>query len=205
MGSIRDFDAVSCITFLMYHYGAMTSVVSVLFNPKNTIVFASNKLEIVDFLEAIQNYKCNVLSGLPKILHSIINHPARKKYDLSSIMMCGSGGQSITNELITLIKQELNAKVFYAAYGSTELNNGLINIINLATYDPNTYRNCVGKPSAYMECKVVDPDTGKIQPFDVEGELHARSYSITRGYWNDEEKTRQVFDANGWSVKLIFL
>jgi fatty-acyl-CoA synthase len=49
-----------------------------------------------------------------------------------------------------------------------------------------------------MECKIVDPDTGKIQPLGVEGELYARSYTITRGYWNDEEKTRQVFDENVW-------
>lgn len=49
----------------------------------------------------------------------------------------------------------------------------------------------------HVEAKVVDVD-GKIVPIGVPGELHVRGYCSTIGYWNDEEKTKEILDKNGW-------
>ena len=39
---------------------------------------------------------------------------------------------------------------------------------------------------------------GKTVPRDVPGELCTRGYSVMLGYWNDEARTRQAVDADGW-------
>jgi fatty-acyl-CoA synthase len=187
-----------CVTFLLYAYAAFTSTIAVLFHPNATIVFPSYKLNLVDILEAVQTYRCNVISALPKIFHNILTHSKRNDYDLSSLSMVQIGGQSITSELINLARQETNIKFAFVGYGSTETNSLISNIINLESFDPDKYQGCMGKPGAYVECKIVDPETGKIQPLGSEGELHFRSFSQSRGYWNDEAKTREVFDKNGW-------
>jgi fatty-acyl-CoA synthase len=181
------------------HSAALTSILSVLFNPTTTVVFGSYILNIVDLLDSIQTYKCNIISGLPKIINNILNHPKRKDYDLSSLFCIVSAGQNVTSELIELVRKELaNAKIMLVAYGSTETNNAFTNMINLDSFNPDSYQTCVGRPGAHVEAKIVNPETGKFQPFGEEGELYFRSYSQTRGYWNDEEKTNLAFDKDGW-------
>jgi fatty-acyl-CoA synthase len=182
----------------MYHIGAMSEVVRVLFSEDGyTVIFPSTKLEIVDILESIQAYKCNALSGLPKILTSFINHPARKSYDLSSLIVCGCAGQLVTADMVQRFKDELKIRAFFIAYGSTETNGGIISLILLRNFNPDTFQTRVGKPQAYYECKIVDSE-GHVVPINEEGELHMRGANITRGYWNDEEKTKEAFDVNGW-------
>ncbi len=49
-----------------------------------------------------------------------------------------------------------------------------------------------------MEIKVVDPDTGETVERGQPGEFCARGYIVMLGYWNDEEKTREAIDSEGW-------
>jgi fatty-acyl-CoA synthase len=46
--------------------------------------------------------------------------------------------------------------------------------------------------------KIVDPEGGKTVATGAPGELCTRGYSVMLGYWNDEAKTREAVDADGW-------
>jgi fatty-acyl-CoA synthase len=48
-----------------------------------------------------------------------------------------------------------------------------------------------------VEVKIVDAQ-GRIVPAGQSGELCTRGYSVMRGYWDDEERTRESIDAAGW-------
>ncbi len=176
----------------------MSNSLGALFNENTTLVFPSKKLDMIDILESIETYECNILSGLPKIINNFINHPKRKDYDLSSLIVVGCAGQLPSADLISQLKEELNLMAFFIFYGSTETNNGIINVFPLRNFDPVKYQNCMGLPAAFTELKIVDPDTGRIVPLNAEGELHFRSYSQAKGYWKDEAKTKEAFDENGW-------
>jgi len=45
--------------------------------------------------------------------------------------------------------------------------------------------------------KIVDED-GHVVPRGVTGELLTRGYSVMRGYWEDDDRTRESIDAAGW-------
>jgi len=49
-----------------------------------------------------------------------------------------------------------------------------------------------------VEIKIVDPVGGATVPRGESGEFCTRGYSVMLGYWRDDEKTRQVIDAEGW-------
>jgi fatty-acyl-CoA synthase len=49
-----------------------------------------------------------------------------------------------------------------------------------------------------VEIKIVDPATGDVIPRGQTGELCSRGYIVMRGYWNNEEATRQAVDAARW-------
>jgi fatty-acyl-CoA synthase len=50
----------------------------------------------------------------------------------------------------------------------------------------------------HVECQIVDPVTGRVQPRGAQGELRARGYGRMLGYWNDPEATRAAIDGAGW-------
>jgi fatty-acyl-CoA synthase len=56
----------------------------------------------------------------------------------------------------------------------------------------------VGRAGPHIEVKVVDPESGLVQPDGEPGELCTRGYSVMLGYWREEEKTREAIDAAGW-------
>jgi fatty-acyl-CoA synthase len=49
-----------------------------------------------------------------------------------------------------------------------------------------------------LQAKIVDQD-GRIVPLGSKGELWVRGYSVMRGYWDDEEKTREFSGPDGWA------
>lgn len=57
--------------------------------------------------------------------------------------------------------------------------------------------NTVGHLQDHVEAKVVD-ENGKIVPFGMPGELCIRGYCNMLGYYNDEEKTREMIGPDNW-------
>ena len=55
----------------------------------------------------------------------------------------------------------------------------------------------VGRVHPFVEAKVVD-DKGSILPRGEKGEVCFRGYNTMLGYWNDEEKTREAINTQGW-------
>jgi fatty-acyl-CoA synthase len=49
-----------------------------------------------------------------------------------------------------------------------------------------------------VDIKIVDPETGDTVERGQPGEFCTRGYSLMLGYWNDNEKTREAIDADGW-------
>ncbi len=55
----------------------------------------------------------------------------------------------------------------------------------------------VGRIHPHVEVKVIDGD-GKTVPVGERGELCTRGYSVMKGYWDDDDKTDEAIDAEGW-------
>ena len=56
----------------------------------------------------------------------------------------------------------------------------------------------VGRVAPHLEIKIVDPATGETVQRGEAGEFCTRGYSVMLGYWEDEEKTAEAIDADGW-------
>jgi fatty-acyl-CoA synthase len=56
----------------------------------------------------------------------------------------------------------------------------------------------VGTVMPHIECKIVDPDTGRVVTAGTTGELCTRGYSVMRGYWNNPDATAEAIDSGRW-------
>jgi fatty-acyl-CoA synthase len=56
----------------------------------------------------------------------------------------------------------------------------------------------IGRAHPHVEIKIVDPATGEEVERGHPGEFCTRGYSVMLGYWDNEEKTAEAIDSDGW-------
>lgn len=55
----------------------------------------------------------------------------------------------------------------------------------------------VGHVQDHLEIKIID-NKGQVVPFGQSGELCIRGYVNMLGYWEDEEKTKEIYGRDKW-------
>ncbi len=91
----------------------------------------------------------------------------------------------------------LNMAEVSIAYGMTETSP--VSCQTLHDDDLERRTATVGRAHPHVEVKkIVDPDTGVVVERGATGEFCTRGYSVMLGYWNDEDKTRDAIDDDGW-------
>src|SRR5207302_5336069 len=71
-------------------------------------------------LARVAEERVTVFPGAPTLYHSILDHPEREKYDLSTLRIAVTGAADIPVELIRRIVDELPFATIIAGYGLTE-------------------------------------------------------------------------------------
>ncbi|MHC8515326.1 AMP-binding protein [Sporosarcina sp. ITBMC105] len=147
-------------------------------------------------LQAVQDEKCTALHGVPTMFISELNHPDFKKYDTSSLRTGIMAGSTCPIEVMKRVISDMGAHEITICYGQTECSPV---ITQTQTDDPIEKRvSTVGKPHPYVEVKIIDPMTGEEVPVGEPGELCTRGYHVMKGYYNNEEATREAIDEKGW-------
>ncbi|MFD4529083.1 class I adenylate-forming enzyme family protein [Streptomyces sp. NPDC058470] len=136
-----------------------------------------------------------VLTSVPTVL-AALNNVARAATDaparLSAVL---TGAAPVRTQLITET-EELFATTVFNLYGQTEL----ASVVTLTRPDDTaeTKTSTVGRPLPHVDCKIVDPDTGRVQPLGVPGEICARGYQQLLSYYGDPEALARKVDPDGW-------
>jgi acyl-CoA synthetase (AMP-forming)/AMP-acid ligase II len=146
-------------------------------------------------LERIEKDKVSMLPGPPTIHQSLLAHPDRDRFDLSSLRLSVTGAASVPVELVRRMRDELGYERVITGYGLTET----CGIATMCHYDddPETIAHTSGRAIPDVEVLCVDPD-GKEVTRGEPGEVVVRGYNVMSGYFDDEEETRKTIDADGW-------
>jgi len=118
-------------------------------------------------LRTVAEEQITVLPGAPTIYQSILDHPERDSYDLSSLRIAVTGAADIPVSLIERIFAELPFELVVTGYGLTE--GGTAAGTRLGD-DPETIATTVGRPRPGFELRIVD---GEVQ---VRGPMLLRCY-----------------------------
>jgi acyl-CoA synthetase (AMP-forming)/AMP-acid ligase II len=146
-------------------------------------------------LRGIETGRISVLMGPPTLFTSILDHPDRAKYDLSSLRVGHTGSSIVPVELIHRARSELGFDLFLTSYGLTEAT-ALVSVCT-PTDDFETIANTVGHALPGTELKIAGPD-GTALPRGERGELLVRGPNVMQGYFEDPEATAEAIDTNGW-------
>lgn len=146
-------------------------------------------------LKAIEKYKVTIVVGVPTIYSAMANHPLIDKFDLSSVIACGSGAAPLPIEIINRFEEKTGAIIF-EGYGLTETSPVIsINPTDLEKRKIGT----VGIPIPGTDVKILDTETGtKELPPGEDGEIAVSGPQVMKGYWMRPELNSEIFrEING--------
>jgi long-chain acyl-CoA synthetase len=141
-------------------------------------------------LEAIHEHRGTVLHAVPTIYSAIVNHPNVSKYDLTSLLGCGSGAAPLAPELAKNFERITDSWIV-EGYGLSETSP--VTHMNPTNIEQRKF-GTVGLPVADTYIKIVDLETGETElPRGEDGEIALSGPQVMQGYWNKSEATAEVF------------
>jgi long-chain acyl-CoA synthetase len=150
--------------------------------------------DVEHVLASIQAERATMVEGVPTMYMYILNHPARGRYDLSTLTRCTVGGQTMPEAKMREVEAAFGCPLI-ELWGMTEL--GGLGTTHSA-YGP-TRHGSIGVPLPHLEARVIAADgSGRILPPGDVGELQIRGPVTMREYLGRPEATAQALDADGW-------
>jgi acyl-CoA synthetase (AMP-forming)/AMP-acid ligase II len=145
-------------------------------------------------MRLIEAERITVFPGAPTIYQTILDHPGRAGYDLSSLRLAVTGAAAVPVTLVERMRRELSFDTVLTAYGLTE---AVVATMCRPGDDPRTVARTSGRPAAGFEVRVAGPDNLPARPGDP-GEILLRGPNLMLGYLDDPDATRAAVDADGW-------
>lgn len=147
------------------------------------------RFDAAQVLAAVQRVKATSLPGVPTMFQALLDHPAIRNIDFSSLRACISGGAPLALELRQRFEAATGAKLI-EGYGLTETSP----IVCVNPYEGLNKTGTVGQPVPGTRVKLVDrEDPTKPPPPGEPGELLFAGPQIMKGYWNRPDADAEVF------------
>ena len=157
------------------------------------LVVITRRWDAEQALALIERERINSVGGVPTIAWQLLEHPARRNYDLSSLESVAYGGSPAAAELVRRLNQDFPTAGAGCGWGMTETCATFTHHIG----EDYTFRpESCGPATPVGDMKVVDESGATLPPGGI-GELLVRGPHVVDGYWNRPEETAATF-VDGW-------
>ena len=181
-----------------FHIYGMTVLLNLAVKQRATLV-TMPRFDFVEFLRIMQDHKCSFIFIAPPVAVALAKHPLVDQYDLSSVHTVLSGAAPLDGHLAQAVADRLGVRMIQG-YGMTELSPVSHAIPNDR---PDLALSSVGFTLPNIECRLIDPETGKdievpAEGESIAGELLCRGPNVMLGYLGNESATREVMTEDGF-------
>jgi long-chain acyl-CoA synthetase len=182
----------TCIAVLpLFHSGGLSGALNVpLYAGATLLLF--ERFNPVAVVRAIAQYRATRFFGVPTMYIAVLNEPACRGYDLSSLRACRTNGAALPPSVKAAFDAFVGHEVLVEGYGLSETS-PLTHANPLHAPRPGS----IGIPLPDTDARVVDPVSGAEVPPGTEGELVLRGPQLMKGYWNQPEATAAAI-RDGW-------
>jgi HIP---CoA ligase len=187
-GQLTSADRYLCINPFFHNFGYKAGILACL--QTGATLTPQLTFDPEKAMAAVQEHRITVLPGPPTIYQTLLDHPRRGDYDLSSLRFAVTGAATIPVVLIERMQSELDIDIVLTAYGLTEASG--FGTMCRADDDAVTVATTCGRPIADFELRI---DTAAE---DGTGEVLLRGPNVMLGYLDDADATAAAIDADGW-------
>ena len=147
-------------------------------------------------LDAIEKERCTGVYGVPTMFIAMLGQPNLGQRDLSSLRTGVMAGSVCPVEVMKRCVSDMNMSELAIAYGMTETSP--VSCQTRIDDDLERRTSSIGRAHPHVEIKIVDAESGEVVERGQTGEFCTRGYSVMLGYWEDEAKTAESIDDDGW-------
>jgi fatty-acyl-CoA synthase len=161
-----------------------------------TMVIPGDAFDPTAVLKAVEAERCTALYGVPTMFIAELGLDDFDSYDLSSLRTGVMAGSPCPVEVMKQCIERMHMSDVTICYGMTETSP-----VSTQTLPDDSLAHrteSVGRVHPHVEIRVADPDTGETVLRGEPGEFCTRGYSVMSGYWNDDAKTAEAIDGDGW-------
>ncbi len=185
-----------CIPVPFYHCFGMVMANLGCTSHGATMVIPAPGFDPATTLRVVEAERCTALYGVPTMFIAMQSCPEFAGTDLSSLRTGIMAGSICPVEVMTRCVEDMHMAEVSIAYGMTETSP--VSCQTRVEDDLERRTATIGRVHPHVEIKVVDPASGETLERGETGEFCTRGYSVMLGYWQDEEKTAESVDAEGW-------
>lgn len=151
----------------------------------------------VKILEYLEQTKTTMIFWVPSVLIYFANTEALKTFTLKNLKKVLFCGEIMPNKQLNIWRKHLKQTAFANLYGPTEITDVCCFYEVKRNFNDEDILP-IGKACKNTQLLVFDEDMRLIdenKPY-TKGELYVRGTSLSLGYYNDKEKTKQAFIQN---------
>lgn len=182
-GQLTSTDRYLCINPFFHNFGLKAGILACL--QTGATLYPQLTFDPEQAMKAVAEHRITVLPGPPTIYQTLLDHPKRADYDLSSLRFAVTGAAVVPVVLIERMQSELDIDIVLTAYGLTEASG--FGTMCSADDDAVTVATTCGRPIADFELRLADT-----------GEVLLRGPNVMLGYLDDPAATAEAIDADGW-------
>ena len=153
----------------------------------------TRKWDPEEAMKLIERERVTSAGGVPTIALQLLVHPARPKYDLSSLTTMGYGGAPAPTDLVGEIRRVLPTCLAACGWGMTETS---ATFTNHRGEDYANRPDSAGPAVPVCEMKILGEDGAEL-PVGEAGELWAKGPNVAKEYWRQPQATAATF-IDGW-------
>lgn len=187
-GRITAADRYLCINPFFHNFGYKAGILACL--QTGATLFPQLTFDPEQAMRMVEDHRITVLPGPPTIYQSLLDHPSRGDFDLSSLRFAVTGAATVPVVLIERMQSELDFDIVLTAYGLTEASG--FGTMCRPDDDPVTVATTCGRPIADFDLDIDNPDEHGA------GEVLLRGPNVMLGYLDDPAATAAAVDADGW-------
>ena len=189
--NMTDGEEVVICPLPLYHIYAFTFHCMAMMVSGNHNVLITNPRDIPAFVKELSKFKFTGFVGLNTLFVALCNDESFRALDFSKFKVTLSGGMALQLATAERWKKVTGCNIC-EGFGMTETS-------PVATVNPisNIQLGTIGIPVPSTLCKVIDEDGNEL-PLGERGELCVKGPQVMKGYWNRQDATDEILDAEGW-------
>ncbi|KEA30857.1 long-chain fatty acid--CoA ligase, partial [Pseudomonas aeruginosa C0324C] len=174
----------------LYHIYAFTFHCMAMMLTGNHNILITNPRDLPSMLKDLGQWKFTGFVGLNTLFVALCNNETFRKLDFSALKLTLSGGMAL--QLATAERwKEVTGCAICEGYGMTET----APVVSVNPFQ-NIQVGTIGIPVPSTLCKVIGDD-GQEVPLGERGELCVKGPQVMKGYWQRQEATDEILDADG--------
>ncbi|CAP95844.1 hypothetical protein E8E15_010305 [Penicillium rubens] len=189
-------DIICCPPPLFHCFGLVLGFLAS-FVHGSSIVFPSDFFDVRKFVSTILSENATVLLGVPTMYISELEVLSKSRQRPHHLRTGLASGSAVSQGLMNQLREEMGVQKMLIAYGMTETSP--VTFITSIEDGDEKGTSTVGRVLPHTGAKVVGKG-GEIVRRGERGELCTSGFALQKGYWGNEEKTREVMRVDGDGV-----